>query len=217
MALVSVCSCFLACRISLNCFVSVGCSLIMEFAVNKCVICHCDNDSSITCLTDKDISTLLAAHEARGDLELHQYLLSVPDTVCVHTNCRKYYDLRKLKRRRIENTSPATSRTSHSDASTFKWKTICFLCCEEVDVDNVDVHCARTLLLRDNLLRNCAERGDSWAVHVKGCLDSSNDSVAEEAMYHRSCYIRFKQGRDITVDNTPVSYTHLTLPTILRV
>ena len=133
---------------------------------------------------------------------MHQYLLSVPDTVCVHTNCRKYYDLRKLKRRRIENTSPATSRTSHSDASTFKWKTICFLCCEEVDVDNVDVHCARTLLLRDNLLRNCAERGDSWAVHVKKCLDSSNDSVAEEAMYHRSCYIRFKQGRDITVDNT---------------
>jgi len=70
-----------------------------------------------------------------------------------------------------------------------------------VDKGNVDVHSARTLELRENLLKCCADRGDTWALEVRGRLESCNDLVAEEAVYHRACYIRFKQGRDILVDS----------------
>ena len=39
-------------------------------------------------------------------------------------------------------------------------------------------------------------RNDKWGLEIKGRLSSCNDSCAEEAWYHRNCYMRCVRHRD---------------------
>jgi len=46
------------------------------------------------------------------------------------------------------------------------------------------------------------ERNDHWGIQIKGRLQSCNDLVAEEALYHHLCYFRFTQNRSSEPEST---------------
>ena len=52
-----------------------------------------------------------------------------------------------------------------------------------------------TLPLRDNLVVCANERNGDWAKSVLGRLESCNDLVAEEAVYHATCITKFRLTR----------------------
>ena len=52
-----------------------------------------------------------------------------------------------------------------------------------------------TLPLRDNLVVSAKERNGDWAKSVLGRLESCNDLVAEEAVYHATCMTKFRLTR----------------------
>ena len=57
------------------------------------------------------------------------------------------------------------------------------------------VYSVRTIPIRDSILEACDKRGDEWGVTVKQRLSNCIDLVAEEAIYHRSCYMRLYFGK----------------------
>jgi len=80
---------------------------------------------------------------------------------------------------------------------------MCFLCCELVEDKNNSesgFRRASTLELRTKLLHHCEDRlrqneKEEWSLDVKGRLHSCCDLVAEEAIYHTYCYMRFTSDR----------------------
>ena len=78
----------------------------------------------------------------------------------------------------------------------FNWKECCFICGNKVSLDNR--HCgreaviqARTLTLKQRMLKICEERNDDWATEVKCRLNCCIDLVASDAIYHSECYQLF--------------------------
>jgi len=84
-----------------------------------------------------------------------------------------------------------------SATNSFQWKAVCFLCCVPAAVSDRNVHAVATLELHTSLLKHSIERNDTWGIEVRGRLESCNDLVAEEALYHRTCYTRFTKKRDV--------------------
>ena len=50
-----------------------------------------------------------------------------------------------------------------------------------------------TIELRDNIKKIAHERNDNVSVKLLGRMEGLNDLVAEEAVYHSHCYIKFKR------------------------
>jgi len=48
-----------------------------------------------------------------------------------------------------------------------------------------------TLEVKERVLKRASERDDEWGKNVERWLLSSNDLVAEEAMYHKACMGKF--------------------------
>jgi len=89
-------------------------------------------------------------------------------------------------------------RMRRSEGIPFMWKEMCFLC--ESYVQGVsDKRVVSTLELGVTLSLNCKQRGDDWAVKVLGRLQSCNDLVAEEAVYHVRCLARLKKGLPVDI------------------
>jgi len=170
-----------------------------EFLPEQCVICHQNTGANVQSVSEEGMKALIDASEARGLFDLHQYLLSSPPVVQVHKDCRKYFtDLRKIKRQKSEEV-PTPSRALRS-AGSLDWKHVCFLCGNRADKCDADVHFVRTLEIRDSLLQCCTDRADEWGLEVRGRLESCNDLVAEEALYHHLCYNRFTRNRSKVAD-----------------
>ena len=89
-----------------------------------------------------------------------------------------------------------------STSDTFQWDSTCFFCCKEAVLDvrrpkiNANIHFARTLSLRDNVLDMCNQRLDSWALEVMVRLQLCIDLPAADAVYHGTCYTKFSTGRN---------------------
>ena len=75
----------------------------------------------------------------------------------------------------------------------------CFICTKQAIIDirhknRNDVQEVRTLQIQENILRKCNQKGDELSRSIQGRLQGCNDSVAEEAVYHRACYQKFLSG-----------------------
>ena len=79
-----------------------------------------------------------------------------------------------------------------SEVSPFMWK-LCLLC-ESSIAGASDNRVVSTIELGVSLSLYCKQHGDDWAFKVLGHLQSCNDLVAEEAIYHVWCPARFKKG-----------------------
>jgi len=53
------------------------------------------------------------------------------------------------------------------------------------------VHSVETLTVQNRIREVCSMREDTLGAEVFGRLSSINDLIAEEAVYHKDCYINF--------------------------
>ena len=74
------------------------------------------------------------------------------------------------------------------------WKTLCFFCEKTINKDykaSMEFYRVMTLEVKKRVLKRASERDDEWGKTVESRLLSSNDLVAEEAIYHKPCMGKF--------------------------
>ena len=180
------------------------------FVSTQCVICCKDTVEALTKLSERGAETLLDFCSKRSATCLYEYLLSQPSCVYVHNSCRKRFtDPRTVHRCVADDEFSPASKRLRSTTDTFSWKEMCFFCGEVVVSQTAgpsEFRRASTIELRDNVLKQCDSRlsvadNDSWALQVQSRLRCCCDLVAEEAVYHVTCYSRFAsiRGQDVHV------------------
>jgi len=118
--------------------------------------------------------------------------------VYVHNECRKYFtDQRKIKRCKPEDAA-ASSRGSRSKGILY-WKHVF-----ELASSLMLIYIVHKLEICESLLRCCVERADKLGLQVSGWLQSCNDSVAEDALYHHNLYLCFIQHRNMVPESSKV-------------
>lgn len=190
-------------------------------SANVCAICRHDIDedkrSTWSLVRATGLNSLLQCSELRNDVELKNYLTQHPSEVKVHADCRKNY----TSKRRIEQELRAPnsdevipSKTLRSSLSTaFKWKEHCMLCGKPAEYYKFckrdrNVSAVETLEIRDSVLRSCSSRNDEWALEVQSRLNMCCDLVAEEAVYHRTCFQTFSKLRPCPSTSTSSDLHH---------
>ena len=74
------------------------------------------------------------------------------------------------------------------------WKTLCFFCEKTINKDyksSKEFSRVMTLEVKERVLKRASERDDEWGKTVESRLLSSNDLLAEEAIYHKACMDKF--------------------------
>ena len=69
------------------------------------------------------------------------------------------------------------------------WKTLCFFCEMAINKNyksSKEFSQVMTLKVKERVLKRASERDDEWGKIVESRLLSSNDLVAEEAIYHKA-------------------------------
>ena len=102
-----------------------------------------------------------------------------------------------------------------SQQTSFDWKSNCFLCGRDAIVDTrhpdrndvqivatilsttVDISTKKRTTFREKILNICMHRSDFWASQVESQLQNCIDLVAEEAVYHKSCYCKFTSYKSL--------------------
>ena len=165
-----------------------------SFANEKCVLCKEEFETTPTSVQQKGYRTLLRISHKRSMLELTNDLINRKESgqqILVHFDSRrKFTDTRKKSR---SNQPSKKLRSSFDNA--FNWKQHCFICAKPADTRHTNksnIIKVMTLPLRDNLVVCANERNGDWAKSVLGRLESCNDLVAEEALYHATCMTKFR-------------------------
>ena len=149
----------------------------------------------------KGLQTLTHFSDVRKDEALHQHLADKGEAtpmgkVLVHGTCRKRYtDGRKAKVEFLEETPPP-KRLRSSTPRPFQWKTDCLFCGMEaiIDIKHPErevIMSVRTLSIRETISAQCGSRSDPWSIEILTRLENCIDFVSEEALYHRTCYVKF--------------------------
>jgi len=177
-----------------------------QFEVSACVLCGRNAESSegVLSTVSRGLPTLLEFSRRREDVELHEYLMSKPEKVLVHNECRRdYVDERRFaqqQKRKVEvdEGECETPKLLRSKLGTFTWKTDCFLCATVVDKSDKGKHRMReacTENISSTVHQKCLDRADEWAFEVQGRLAVCGDLRAADAVYHTHCYKCFTGGR----------------------
>lgn len=177
---------------------------------DQCVICQEEfEDSSDAILVTRGINNLIKFSDLRKDTELEAHLLKQSSTkplgkVLIHEPCRRQYvDIKRTKRYTapvIPHSTPKKQKLRSSQPA-FQWKTNCIFCGNEVPFD--DLHPDRysdsrrvrgkkeSVTMITNIREQCEERNDAFSSSVKTRVGLCSDLVAEEAVYHSGCHVRF--------------------------
>ena len=113
----------------------------------------------------------------------------------VHQICRREFT--DEKRLNISSTDVAIKNNSTLRSSVgFDWKTNCSICSKQaiIDIrykDRNDVQDVRSLQICANAFQKSNQRNDEFTRSIKGRLQTCIDLVAEEAVYHRTCFQKF--------------------------
>lgn len=169
----------------------------MADPLEKCLLCKKvfnGEDPRIT-VHKKGLVTLNRISSERGLSHVCDEIKERIDSnlsIYVHHDCRRRF---VDNRRKSSETVKPPQKRLRSTEITFNWKCNCFLCSVNVDIRRKDrqLYCqVMTLPLRDNLIERALERNDQWGRDVLGRLESCNDLVAEEAIYHVNCMSKFR-------------------------
>jgi hypothetical protein len=87
--------------------------------------------------------------------------------------------------------SKGLKRKLRSVDSGFNWQQKCVLCCDTCELGSFDVRRVQMDRTCDTIVAACEKHGDEWGLEVKGRLQSCNNLMAEEAIYHVVCHRRF--------------------------
>ena len=123
----------------------------------------------------------------------------------VHADCRKRF----TDKRKSVDSQPTNSKRLRTK---FMWKTLFFFCEKTINKDyksSKEFSRVMTLEVKERVLKRASERDDEWVKTVESRLLSSNDLVAEEAIYHKACVSKFclsktgvykKSGRPVNTE-----------------
>ena len=177
-----------------------------SYGTDRCVICckkFVDTEGPWVSVGEKGVSTLITCCKFINNAKLAEYLSSCQDAVNVHVDCRRNFTKRKTRFESecSEQGAALVPKKLRSSTPSFDWKSCCFFCGKLASVDDrhqerSDIHVASTLELYDSILDVCAKRMDAWSLEVQGRLQSCNDFVAAEAVYHQQCSVDFRLGRN---------------------
>ena len=116
-----------------------------DFEEDSCVICRVQIDINAkrqlwSEVGEVGLQSLLTYSELRRDNDLHDYLLSKPVSVKVHSDCRKRYtSKRRLEQQLMTSESPdrvvPKKLLRSSIPLPFSWKDHCVLCGQETVFD----------------------------------------------------------------------------------
>lgn len=172
---------------------------------NLCAICQEENDNELR-ECQSGIPTLIEYGRLFGLEKLKTYLITRQEensSVKIHAQCQKNIgnSIRKRKANpdyTLDIRSKISKRTTRNSIETFNWKEHCFFCGDECHVDpkhpdRRQIFNVRYLHYRENILRYCESRKDSWAEEVKLRLINCIDLVQAEARYHDDCRTKFTE------------------------
>ena len=147
------------------------------------------------------MDAMLESSRLRSNDDLLHYLSSGQKQYLIHSSCRKSFtDKRQHKKLKLdEGGCSGQLKILRSNTDLFSWRTKCFFCTEVTgDCRNLTaVRSAGTLELRATILNHCTVRKDKWSQDVKGRLEACCDLVAEEAVYHTTCYVLFMRNKNL--------------------
>ena len=166
----------------------------------SCVICNSGftDCSPPTVLYEKGLATLIKISGEDNMIELNNKLKEMErleDTIFVHHHCRRRFT---DKRKRSSRTVPS-KRLRSSVETSFSWKLHCFLCGQNAESKRKDrdrVKKVMTIPVHNNVMEHARSRGDKWGETVLGRLENCTDLVAEEAIYHSSCMVKFRLKKE---------------------
>ncbi|XP_053373150.1 uncharacterized protein LOC123533634 [Mercenaria mercenaria] len=165
--------------------------------MEECPICkgQLEDGQPVVCLRQKGSDGINNASIARGTnifTCIGQY---------VHVHCRRdYIHIRNSLTNSDINNNHVTSRSLRSEDS-FDFKTKCLFCTKNAKVcankRGYDVFPVRSFEFQKTVHKLCNERKDEWAVNVLSRLSLAIDLPAAEAVYHQTCNVNFRTGRQI--------------------
>lgn len=127
----------------------------------------------------------------------------------LHKSCRFNYihkrGIEKHKKGMINSHKLHTKRSARILSGPFNSKVDCLYCGKEVitkriSPDYADSSYVTTKTFAGKMLENCKARGDEWASSVQGRIEYfSGELVAVKCVYHHSCDVNFRTGRNIPV------------------
>jgi hypothetical protein len=179
---------------------------VRKFVEGQCIFCYgtakaaCKSKDKLHVLTAEGLEAIQTKCVDLEEETLLSYLRTNPHLRhCVHNTCRTAFN-----RKRNNDTANVTfdavaapsKRTLRSDCQAFRWKEMCFLCEQPLDMKDSDSRKVATLSLEETLKKACALRGyDTWALQIQGLLEMCNDLPSVDAVYHKSCHSRFVNCR----------------------
>ena len=165
--------------------------------LDKCIICKNDTDETVSVL-GRGMATLVADCQLIGRVDILNVLEDKKDSqFVIHGSCRRRLAYEK---RRFLNTEACCSgvakstarRLTRSITGGFCFENMCFLCGKATS-DSKDVRKVLSGEGFDKKMKDVIhERNyDTWALQVKGRMESVSDLFAADAVYHRYCHSRF--------------------------
>ena len=175
-----------------------------------CVLCNKPGKSGskdVVAIREKGSEGINRASQERND-----DIVIVPGQK-VHKKCRQEYckpqNIERAKEPNAASSSQNRRPSVRSVESLFSFQTDCFYCGSEVVFQSVDKKSrsrdafkVATLETKNVVLGVCSQRGDMWAEAVRARLLHVHDLPASDAVYHQSCSVNFRTGKQI-----PQSYS----------
>jgi hypothetical protein len=97
--------------------------------------------------------------------------------------------------------SAQQSHTLRSSEAPFKHFEHCLFCGQQDNsegrIKDFKLIPVRTYDFQKNILELCAQRSDDWARKVKARIECVHDLHAADTVYHQTCSINFRTGKDI--------------------
>lgn len=118
----------------------------------------------------------------------------------VHKECRRKYCLvADIKRRNCANIQNQQSPRTLRSSTEFILKEHCMFGGQPAKIygnkRGLDVYPVRTTDFQRTLESLCIERNDKWSEQVRDRLEYARDLHAVDAVYHQSCIVNFRTGK----------------------
>ena len=157
---------------------------------NCCLFCKNKFEEKPTVVYPKGLENIRRIAKKNHEFELQEEIRKKSRTgeaILVHADCRKRF----TDKQKSVDSQPKNSKRLRPK---FMWKTLCFYCEKTINQDyksSKEFSRIMTLEVKERVLKRASERDDECGKTVESRLLSSNDLVAEEAIYHKACMGKF--------------------------
>ena len=155
--------------------------------------------------TEKGVAGLQRACRLRSDNK-HFYTGQTVHKSCRQDCCNSNIIKRDLKRKTQESSSEQLQTTLRSKQAKFDISTDCLFCglaAKSSQKKGDSVYQVRSFSFQTQIEEHCLQRGphDKWAEAVLGRIQTVNDLLDADALYHKQCSVNFR-----TVKYIPYAY-----------